>query len=393
MRPFRADWNFIDKVEAELRKQFRKYLYNPIHKIFEENRILSNSESIEGKFRRIEAELRPRHTTTERDLIVALKSGRVQYWSNKFTGRFDAKVSRDLRNLGAQWRDKNGGYFYLPYSKIPQHVADVINQVQLKFVGRMKDAEKELSKITGLKVAAAFIATGLILEAIKKSEDDFQDTMDATNKAAGDKVDRKELEETAPAQKTDEEIADIWAENTKESIGDWADEEVKKIRQDLKGLIFQAENYGKRYAPKELREYVYQKYGTRIREEIFPGKQLKDLNEKELLRIEKRANLIARGEFGLAMTSYKYARAKESGANYFKWVTFPDNKVRPTHEPFNGNIYEFDNPPYDSQYKGKVLPQQAYNCRCKAIPIKLSQLKKDEKGNPLKKSDGTYILA
>lgn len=421
MRPFKADWVFIDQVEAELQKQFKRYLYAPIKKIFQRKEIISNANpkdreflerpSIEEKYRRIEAEVTPKYPDTSTDLKAALRSGRIQYWANKFTGRFDAKVSKDIRNLGGQWRDSEGGHFYLPLANIPQHVAKVITEVNHDFTVRLEEAEKELRGVDGLKVAAAFIATGLFLEALERSEKDFEETMAETDKDAGDlppppkatppkKAEEKQIEkreeelaEEAPRKKTLDEIAEIWENNMKWNIQEWSEDEVKNLRKNLKGLIFQMKNFDKKNKPKDMDKYILEHYGAKISETIYPGIQMKNLTKAELIKIENKASFLARNEFGLFMTTYKYERSKESGCDYFRWVTEGDDRVRPSHKPFNGNIYNFDDPPYDTQLKRAVLPQEAYNCRCEAIPIKESQLKLDGSGKPLRKSDGSYIMA
>ena len=400
MRPFKYDWELIDEIEAEFEKQFRRFIYKPIKKIFEENDILSNEGKspaqniVNYEVRPLKAKPKVENALPQQQLIDDLKSGKVQFWANKFTGQFSATTSKELFSIGAQWRFKMGGYYYLPYDKIPGHIRQVIDEVRFKFVSRMEDAEKELSSVTGDKVAAAIVATGLFLKAVNRSEKDFQTTMWAEGEEQGNVKDWTDFQKTS--RETREQIAKIWENNMAWNIKKWTDDEVKQLRSDLKGLIFQGKTYGTKDEPGDLDQFIYDKYGARIAKTIFPGRQLANLTDKELQRIQSKATFLARNEVSLLMTTYKYVRSKESGADYFRWVTVvgtPDHPVRPSHLDLKDKIWAFDDPPLDWQLERKVLPGEAYNCRCSAIPIKKEQLALDDNGYPLQYSDGSYILA
>jgi len=424
-RPFRVDWAYLDKLEDELSKIFRRHLYAPIKKIFIQENIVTNATELEKRQREQEKEMLAAvpglETVVNQKLIAALRSGRIQFWADRFTGRFDAQTSREIMNLGGIWRPA-GGFYYLPYNKLPQDVKTVINFKRDDFTKRMEDADRKLSKISGVQVAAA-IGAGFLLGAILRSEKDFQSVVKSAEQdqvpetppptaaaPEGEKevplpplpeVPPKELpptptDEDAPATVTRKMVSfsEEWEKTMKFNIARWSDEEVRSMRKNLKGLIDLNKNYDKEGAPKNIEKYIYDRYGATICKTIFPGKQLEDLTKEELSRIEAKAQFIARNEVRLMSTAYKYDRSMEDGYEYFLWVSVADNPqspVRPSHKDIRDRVWRFDDPPLDWQLGLNVLPGQAYNCRCTAVPIKSSQIATDANGKPRKKTDGSYI--
>lgn len=422
-RPFKVDWAYLDKLEGELTKIFRRHLYAPIKKIFIQENIVTNASELEKRQRDQEREMLQAvpglETVPTQRLIAALKSGRIQFWADRFTGRFDARTSKEILDLGGIWRPA-GEFYYLPYEKLPQNVKTVINYKRDDFTKRMEEADRKLSKISGVQVAAA-IGAGFLLGAVLRSEKDFQSVVKSSEQdeppetpaptaAAPEKevplpplpeVPVKEL----PPTPTDEDatptatrkmvsFADEWEKTMKFNIANWSNQEIRSLRRNLKGLIDLNKNYDKEGAPKDIERYIYKTYGTTICKTIFPGKQLEDLTKEELSRIESKAQFLARNEIRLMSTAYKYDRSMEDGFEYFLWVSVADNPqspVRPSHKDIRDKVWRFDDPPLDWQLGLNVLPGQAYNCRCTAVPIKSSQIATDSNGKPRKKTDGSYI--
>lgn len=77
----------------------------------------------------------------------------------------------------------------------------------------------------------------------------------------------------------------------------------------------------------------------------------------------RRAKFIARDQAGSITGQMTAKRHQQAGITRFKWQTSEDERVRKQHAEFNGNVYDYSNPP-----KG-LLPGTDYNCRCVAIPV------------------------
>jgi SPP1 gp7 family putative phage head morphogenesis protein len=190
-------------------------------------------------------------------------------------------------------------------------------------------------------------------------------------------------------------VAKDWSYGIGANIGPWAQEEINQFRQELSGLIYQGKRFGTKEKPGELERAIMDRYGAKIRATIAPGVQLADLTEKQKQRIAYKANFIARNESRLLMTTYKYKRMQNSGSTFFRWLTVvgsPKHPVRPSHKILNRKVWRWDNPPIDEQTGKQVLPGQAYNCRCTAVPLWDSDIATDAKGNFKQLPDGSYVL-
>lgn len=362
-RPLRDDLTFLDRVERELAKTFKRYLYDPILKILKGTDVLQNASN--------------------KALFEALRTGRIKYWDGKFTGRFSAEISKELKALGARWYAGTAS-FKLKLENMPPDVKDYVYKINQRMVDRLALADKVLAAVDPNAVVEHFKAKNLFIKAIKTSEDDVQSL---AGKLA-----------IKPKAETMKVIAKDWSYNIDSHIMDWTKTEVKRFRQDISGLIMQGKRFGTKQRPGELEAEIMDRYGARIRESIYPGKQLEELTEKERKRIENKAYFIARNETNLLMSSYKYQRMQDAGSTFFKWLTVVGSKespVRPSHKVLDNKVFRWDDPPIDTQLNRPVLPKQAYNCRCTAVPLWDKDIAKDAKGNFKKiKTDGVehYVL-
>lgn len=120
----------------------------------------------------------------------------------------------------------------------------------------------------------------------------------------------------------------------------------------------------------EPRKYLrsYDKELKRIlKEKDIKGQTIDEITEaiQKATKIERnRANLIARDQIGdiyAETTKHQYTKL---GLKKFKWVSVGDDRVRHKHREFNGNIYEWDNPP-DNEIPGGEIA-----CRCVAAVVR-----------------------
>ena len=79
---------------------------------------------------------------------------------------------------------------------------------------------------------------------------------------------------------------------------------------------------------------------------------------------------MARQETKLLVAEYRKNRFKQEGVTKYRWSTVLDGRERKLHRELNGKIFSWDNPPIIDERTGeRGNPAEAYNCRCKAIPI------------------------
>lgn len=78
---------------------------------------------------------------------------------------------------------------------------------------------------------------------------------------------------------------------------------------------------------------------------------------------ESRAKLIARDQVGKLNGNLTEERHRNVGIDSYVWDSSQDERVRPSHQVYHGNTYQYDEPPREGN------PGQPIQCRCAAIPV------------------------
>lgn len=94
-----------------------------------------------------------------------------------------------------------------------------------------------------------------------------------------------------------------------------------------------------------------------------PRTELIDALEKEFQGSRRKAELIARDQIHSLNAKLTKERHQSLGIGRYRWITMNDERVRPEHEERDGEIFEWNNPPFDGH------PGEPINCRCQAAPI------------------------
>lgn len=77
---------------------------------------------------------------------------------------------------------------------------------------------------------------------------------------------------------------------------------------------------------------------------------------------ERHARLIARDQIGKYYADVNHARQRALGVRRFTWRTAGDERVRPSHDELDGEVFDYDDPP---EVDGEVaLPGEPVQCRC-----------------------------
>lgn len=272
-------------------------------------------------------------------LIDAIRSGRITFSRGKFSGRFSASVSKELKRLGATW-DRKTGTWNIPQSSLSVQLRQTIASSEAAFTDKMAKIDQKLASIVPEQLASKLKVSDVFDSALWKTEKDFQ--------ASVNKI-------TVAPQVTKEQrvkIADEWQNNLQLFIQKFTDENILKLRKEVQKAVFA----GKRRD--EIAEDIQKSYDVTA----------------------NKAKFLARQESNLLMAKYKEARYISSGIREYKWMAVSGSKlhpVRPKHQALadrskKGETFRFDDPPNTAEDGTPARynnPKEDYNCRCYAIPI------------------------
>ena len=107
------------------------------------------------------------------------------------------------------------------------------------------------------------------------------------------------------------------------------------------------------------------KAGT-LAKDVFKKVQvkLKTNIQKNQIKAQNRAKLIARDQISKFNGSLTQARHQNAGIAKYQWQTSLDEAVRDSHISKQGKIFRWDQPPADTGHPGEDIA-----CRCVAIPV------------------------
>jgi SPP1 gp7 family putative phage head morphogenesis protein len=111
---------------------------------------------------------------------------------------------------------------------------------------------------------------------------------------------------------------------------------------------------------------------TRVEREILDGaaqgRRTKDVAKDLAAQFgwsQKRAKFIARDQTATLNGNLNQVRQTQLGIDRYEWSTSLDERVRPLHASFEGNVYSWDRPGPDDG----LHPGQPINCRCVALAV------------------------
>jgi len=314
LAPIKETTADYERVEALIKRVFRDVLYRPLlRELSLPGRTLANSDSA---------------------LLDAVASGRVTHSRGKFTGKFSAAVSRELKQLGAKWDAKSASWS-LPLADLPPAMRSAINISAGRFAERLADIDKRLAAVLPEQLAEHVRVADMFDSALWKVERDIQKTLKNITVAPQLTPERRRR------------IADEWQNNMDLWIKDFTEKEIVRLRKNVQSAIFAGNRH------ESLVRSIQDSYGVTA----------------------SKAKFLARQETSLLMTKFKETRYTDSGVNEYKWrcvVGSPAHPVRPSHKVLDGTVHRWDAPPITTppgEPPRRNNPGQDYNCRCSAIPI------------------------
>ena len=322
LKPIRYPLSYAKPTYEQLLEVFKKYLLDPLNDLLEEP--MTNAADDDSA------------------VIKALKSGQIKYSKCQIYGKYSAKISKELRALGATF--KHGRWVISP-KNLPSDLSSFLEKERAKVERLAKKFDEVLVKqYPFLKDAIDVMPITKIGWAVSdKTSDEF----------------KAKVREALAINPT------ISEESRRRIEQDYLKTEQLPIKVSL------SNTYDKRvksYA-KDFSTEIVDKMRSKLHEQILGGALQKELQAtvaKDLgLESKRRIQFIAQQETQLLMSNVHKNQAIQAGSKSYKWVTQGDGLVRETHKHLNGTIQDWDNPPIVDEKTGRrAHPRQDYRCRC-----------------------------
>ena len=273
-------------------------------------------------------------------LIQAFLSRNIHFSEGYVYGKFNAAISRALRDLGATYNNTKKA-FKVDLAKFPPDVRDAIaqgNMAEQNAINRMQQKAQEL--------ATQAIVVPAAEEMSKRTLADLHEQF----------------------KKTTPEDLEIPVEMNAEME--------EKVRREYTESIHLNINNLSQEMTERLRYRVQQAVGQGMR-----AKDLKDILMAEYGIAANRAKFISRQDTSIFVAKYRQVRYEDAGINMYQWSTSNDSRVRHDHKELNGRIFRFDDPPITDHLTGaRNNPGEDFSCRCKSLAVILQPGKKFTKG-------------
>lgn len=309
-----------DAIEHHILAVFRELFYRPllaeVGLSYSEDEVLKNAKKEED------------------ELIDALRTGKVVFSFGKFHGKFSARVTKELRELGAKW-DAKTSTFKLNLSQIPPSLKMVIYASEARIEVQMKRLDDKVAQILPAKIADAIKVSDMLDTNLWKLDKRIQKTLEGVTVSPT----------LTPEQRR--KIADEWQDNLRFWIKDFTADEIVRLRERIQRNTYRG------LRRDQVEQAIKRSFGVTA----------------------NKAKFLARQETSLLMAKVKETRYRDAGVNEYKWrcvAGSPKHPVRPAHKKLDGTIQRWDDPPVTtslSEPTRRNNPGQDYNCRCTAIPV------------------------
>ena len=317
LKPILDKKEYSEVIEVIIMDFLTEYFYAPIYSVIEP----------------IEEYYNAREYTSEQIISAALRSGQIQYINGKFSGKFSAKISKALENLGAKF-NKVSKTYDLEQSLLSLVLQDAIAYATIIAVTRQKLLVEALDHLTIEKAMPEL--DKLLQVPLDEILDDLSEQAYLTLKDAITIV-----PEITPEQR--EALKAQYVDDVNLSVKNFTKAQTDKLRAMVEENLFTglADN-------KSLVKAIIDEFGV----------------------TESKARFLSRQESSLFTAKYRKITYMEAGITKYRWSTSHDEKVRLFHKDLDGKIFSWDNPPITSPTGARNHPGEDFGpCRCVAIGI------------------------
>lgn len=308
LKPVREKAEYSESIEKEINKFFVETFYKPIHEII---------ESVIGQ-----------NYNTSSYLLESILAGAIQYVDGKFSGKFNIRITKELKEMGAKY-NANKETWSLPQDKLPMDIRQSISVAYSKFSKLHNDIDGFLQKVDIDDELMKFDVTNK-----------YNSILEATNKDFEDGIKKITIAPTL-TKETIINIANEYSNNLKLYIKKWSEENITRLRKAVYANTFEG------YRAENLVKSIKANYNVSL----------------------NKAKFLARQETSLLVATYRENRFKSIGCKRYKWSTSGDVRVRDSHKALNGKIFFYDSPPVSGENGERLNPSKPFGCRCIDIPI------------------------
>lgn len=266
-------------------------------------------------------------------LIAALRAGTVTYSDGEFRGQFNAAISRELRELGAEF-DRHQKSFRLAHEHLPYYLRGAIaealsasTEVHVAMLATLQAIAENLPLAPASLSASVFASIFADLEKQFRSSVQVAEDLEVPMEFTA--ADRNRM------------TADL-TENLELGIKGFASDRIPVLRKIVE------ENLAQGGRTDLLAKKLQAEFGF----------------------AQRKAEFLADHETGMLVSKYRQFRYEGLGVQEYIWSTSNDERVRPDHKALNGRRFAFTSPPIVDRATGRRgNPGEDYRCRCVAQPI------------------------
>jgi SPP1 gp7 family putative phage head morphogenesis protein len=271
------------------------------------------------------------------DLRAAIRRGRIYHHNGAFHGKLNAALSRELRELGAEW-DRSKGVWKLPLGALPKDLRQQVASSAAAFDKTAARIESALAKVLPDQIAEKLKVESLLDRAAFDVASKVQDQVRAITISPTLSAEARRF------------IAEQYTNNLKLSIRKWTEAEVQKLRKGVQKRVLAGERY------EGLAEQIQESYGVGRKKALF----------------------LARQETNIMTAKLKAERYTASGITEYKWVCVAGSAEHPVRDDHfdlgerskRGETFFFSDPPVTNRKTGaRNNPGEDFRCRCYARPV------------------------
>lgn len=329
LEPLKLQERYYARIETEIQRVFYRLIFMPLVAIMR-GRLHLPGLSLQN---------------SGNPLLDAIRLGRVWYEDGQFRGQFSAKISLELKRIGARY-DGRTRTWHVGVGDVPSDIKFVQATADARYVALKEKLVRALDDVDVDGVDLISKTQAHYEKTITEIEADMRATIPA--KLAERDDDHPASARTKIAIESDlsveqvRRIAEEWGDNLDLYIKGWAKENVLKLRAEIQPIILGGGR------AESLVKAIQDNYGVATR----------------------KAKFLARQETALLMSKYQETRYGDMGITHYRWSDSHDRRVRHDHHVLNGKVFAFANPPISNRKSGaRNNPGQDFNCRCIAIPI------------------------
>lgn len=308
-------------VERQLKQLFFRLLFKPLVDVLSpyNRQVKSAAASMKRELRN--ADFDP--------IVAAIRSGRIQYVDDVFTGQFSAAISRALRRYGARFNKQTKAFAILP-QQLPVEVLEAAAEYAAAAKGLHDALNDALNGIQ--RDFEGLIETDPVDASVTVGKMDRK-----FNKAYGDALGTEGLSEEAKAR-----LNKQYVDSLTPYISEFSNDMIGELREMV------AENAREGYRFDSLVDRIQNRYSVSLSKAAF----------------------LARNETSRFVSKHRMERFEDAGVTEYVWQTAGDTEVRPDHKKLNGRTFKYAEPPVVDEATGRrANAGEDYNCRCVANPI------------------------